>query len=172
MAQFGNGGKIGEETFSNVFKQFGICDEQVYAGGLNNKTFAHYEETMNKRINHEYGSRIQKDGTLTTSNEFASGTLYSGTSGNLPVLIPIWVAPEIVQLSHVETLLYGILRKRAVNSKYVDWITNTWNSSNAGFRPEGAAAVPYVDTHARGHVILKYAYAYGKVSGQMQLFSR
>lgn len=151
-----------ESTFDAVTKKYGIAEKQVYSGGIHT---ADYE--FNKKVSGEFIEKV-----LTTTNEYASSTSYSSTSGNLPTLIPIWPYPEIINLSQRATPLYAMLPRLAVRSKFFDQNKGQFKSTNASFKFEDAAQADYDDEYNRTVTAMKYAYAVGRVSGQSQLFTR
>lgn len=108
MATFGNtlnvnAGSAYELSFGNM------PEGTVYSGGVDSTAYKSNDrrEVLRKR----QAQLIQKERTSST-DEYASGTLYSTTSGNLPVLIPIYVDSSIINLVRKETPVYDMLPKR------------------------------------------------------------
>jgi len=161
----GFGNASGVHSGSAYELSFGdLAEETTYAGGVEEYNYKgnNTRETLRKR----QGQRIQKD-RYTTTNEYASGTSYSSTSGNLPVLIPIYVDTAIINLTRKETPLYEMLPKRAIRGKTYDWNRLT-TLNTAAFKIEGAAQAVADDTYGRSTTQIKYAYAIGKVTGPAQ----
>jgi len=171
-----------EATFGKGFgqtnwEQFGISPAdatveaigQVYAGGIDKSEYD-YNRNLLKQINKEYHERIEKIGT--TTNETAVGTNYSTTSGNIPTLIPLWLSPDIINLSQKDTPVYALLPKMAVKGKWFIWNKAQFNSNSAQFLAEDAALSENDDTYTQAQVQMKYCYAVGRVTGPMQVHTR
>lgn len=134
--------------------------EGTYSDGLRS---IDKRKEIEQRFIKKVKALMTKDLT-TTGNEYASGVLYSAVAGNLPVLIPIYVDTDIIDLVRRETPLYELLPKRAIKGKFADF--NQMTVRNAGaFLPEGAALAVADDTYVRQVIPVKYAYAIGKVTG-------
>ena len=163
MANFGNAGNINAGSAYEL--SFGNMPEgTVYAGGVDTASYKMNDrrEVLSKR----QSQLIQKERT-SSSSEYASGTLYSSTSGNLPVLIPVYVDSAIINLVRKETPVYDLLPKRAVRGKTYDYNQlSTLNS--ASFLNEGAALNESDDSYTRQSVKIKLAYAIGQVTGFAQ----
>lgn len=157
---FGQGGTMPTALVQRAYDiSFGDMPEGIYAGGVKNYKSNDKRETILKNV----AERIKKD-LITTGNEYASGLNYSAIAGNLPVLIPIYVEKEIIDLVRRECPLYELLPKRAIQGKFYDF--NQMTARNvAAFLAEGAALAVSDDTYGRTVVAMKYAYATGKVSG-------
>lgn len=167
-AQFSEGG-YSSGYFDECFGKFGIIEGQEYSGGVDKFEYMDKRENTHKRINKSFGMMCKERGT--TTSETASGTSYSTTSGSFPTLIPLWVSPDIINVSQKETPVYELLPKIAVRGKHYDWNYATFASTNAVFKYEDAALPEYDDTYTRGTVPMKYAYAVGRVTGPMQVHS-
>lgn len=159
---FGN--SVMPSAMANAAREISFGDfpvDMIYAGGV--REMEYKSNDKRQQILEKKLSMIQKD-LLTTTNEYASGVLYSAVAGNLPVLIPIYVDKEIIDLVRRETPLYELLPKRAIQGKFYDY--NVMNARGAAtFRNEGAAMPAADDTYARAVVPVKYAYSVGKVTG-------
>ncbi len=170
MAVFGNAGNYSTAYFDETFAKYGIAEGQEYAGGVHKSDYEYNSKTV-ELVNKSFTKMIMKE-VGTDTNEYASGTNYSSTSGNLPVLIPIWVSPDIIDLSRKETPVYELLPKIAVRGKFYDWNTVTYASTNAKFLPEDAPLPETDDSYSRNIVQMKYCYAVGRVTGPMQVATR
>lgn len=163
MATFGNTTNINAGSAYEL--SFGNMPEgTVYSGGVDSTAYKSNDrrEVLRKR----QAQLIQKERTSST-NEYASGTLYSTTSGNLPVLIPIYVDSSIINLVRKETPVYDMLPKRAVRGKTYDFNQLT-TLNTASFLNEGSALNDNDDTYTRQSVKIKLAYAVGQVTGFAQ----
>ena len=164
--QFGSGANV--HAGSAYEMSFGsMPEETIYAGGVTKAQYK-YNDQRGKLCKAQ-AAKIQKD-RQTGTDEYASGTSYSSTSGNLNVLIPIYVDNQIVDLVRKETPLFEMLQKRAVRGKTYDWNQHSALNS-AAFRLEAAPQPVSDDTYVRQVTPLKYAYAIGKVTGVMQAAS-
>jgi len=86
-------------------------------------------------------------------------------AGNLPVLIPVFVDPTIVDISRKQTPLVELLPRVAVRGNSVDYNRLT-AKGGASFLAEDAALADVTDTYERKTVPVKYAYSVGRVTGQ------
>jgi HK97 family phage major capsid protein len=155
-----------EQSFDETFGKMGVASGQVYAGGVTKSEYeAGYESQMAMNKSWVYKAN------LTTSNDTAASTSYSATSGSLPSLIPLSVSPDIIDLSRKMTPVYELIPKMAVRNKFFDWNKLTYATTNASFKYEDAAMAETNDSYARSVITMKSAYAVGRVSGQMQVFS-
>jgi len=168
-ASFG-GGSYSKSYFDKTFGDMQVQEEQEYAGGIEKYNYEYSTKNI-ESFNKNIANMILKERGTATS-ESATGTDYSTTSGSVPTLIPIWVSPDIINLSRKETPLYELLPKVAIRGKFYDWNTAQFASTNAGFKPEDASLPDYDDTYARNSIQMKYAYAVGRVTGPMQIASR
>ncbi len=157
-------------AFEKTFGEMGIEHGQIYAGGVSK---FEYNENMKVReyMNKSWANNVIQKAQLSTTNEYAAGTNYSSTSGNLPVLIPLYVSPDIINLSRKMTPVYELIPKMAVRGKFYDWNKLTYASTNASFKYEDASMNDTTDSYTRSVVEMKSAYAVGRVSGQMQVWS-
>jgi HK97 family phage major capsid protein len=162
--------KYSTQLYDETFGKAGVMHGQVYGGGLNKTS---YEDGLEKQeeMNKTWNASIQK-AQLTTSQDFATGTNYSSTSGSIPALIPLGFSKEIINLSRKKTPVYELLPKMAVRGKFYTWNKATFASSNAAFKFEDAAMNDYNDDYAPSVLEMKYAYAVGRVSGPMQIASQ
>jgi len=171
MAEFGNG-NYSTAYFEETFGKMGIAEGSIYKGGVDSYEYKAKHDEVTKHINKSFGSALMTKVRETDTSEYASGTNYSATSGKLPVLIPIWVSPDIINLSQKESPVYEMLPKVAIRGKFYDWNKMTYASTYARFLPEDAALPETDDTYERSITQMKYCYAVGRVSGPMQVASR
>lgn len=171
-------GNYHNSYFDEVMAKNGVYEDMEYAG-VGTSTFLKYDKTYEKnaeKINKSFqkwtNSYIKKDVRTTTTSEYDSATSYSASDGYLPVLIPIWVSPDIVNLSQAETPVYAMLPKIAVRGKFYDFNKRLKPSTNAYWGVENGPVDDYTDTYSRTVVAMKYAYARGGVTGQMQVHAR
>lgn len=92
-----------------------------------------------------------------------------GTAGT--ALIPVWVDPNIVDRTDKQTPLRNLLRRVAVRGQTYDYIPLT-QKGGAQFHAEGGAIAVQVDSYDRESVQMKYLYARGQVTGQIQAANR
>ena len=86
-------------------------------------------------------------------------------AGNLPVLIPVYVDKDIIDLTRKETPLVELIERRATPGKSYDYNKITALAS-AQWLAEGAALNDQTDTFQRATVQIKYGYSVGLVTGQ------
>jgi len=131
----------------------GLPEDMVTCDGMSN-----YD--MRKSIAGELmegGFTIRK--ALTT-------TLSTYAAGNLPVLIPVYVDPEIVDLTRRATPLVELIPRVTNYGKTADYNQIT-AISTAQLLPEDSALTEQNDTYVRRSVLLRYLYSVGRVTGQM-----
>ena len=106
---------------------------------------------------------IVKAGTRTTvSDEWASGTNHSATSGNMPI-VPLIVQPGIEDTIMLDHPFYAMVQKRAHRSKYVDWNKRTARGA-AAFKYEDPSMEPVKDTLSRSVIEIKSAYSVRRIT--------
>lgn len=105
---------------------------------------------------------LQKDRASTT-DEFASSTNYSTTSGNLPIF-PLYVQPGIVDYTIKDHPMISMIQKRTVKGKFVEFNYRSAKPT-AAFKYERAGMTESDDTLSRHVVQVKSAYAVGKITG-------
>jgi hypothetical protein len=93
-------------------------------------------------------------------------TLSTYAAGTLPVLIPVYVDPEIVDLTRRATPLVELVPRVTNYGKTADYnqITVINTAQALG---EDAALTEQNDTYVRRSVLVKYLYSIGRVTGQM-----
>jgi len=164
---FGNP-EAGAGYFHETFEKNGVYEGMVYAGGMDKEEYEYNRENL-KRLNKSYMERINKV-LETTSNETATGTTFSSTSGSIPTLLPLWLSPDIINLTNKSAPLYALIRKEAFSGKFYSW--NKLTAATAAFKREDAVLDEQNDSYAMATVQLKYAYAIGRVTGPMMVHSR
>lgn len=99
------------------------------------------------------------------SNLFATSTNYSGTSGSVPALVPIWWDTGIIDQVIKKTPLWGGLIKHISNKGlFADWTNQSARSAGA-FKTEGAALTTGDSTWTHYSKPIKYAYVTRELSG-------
>uniref|UniRef100_A0A6M3XUP1 Putative structural protein n=1 Tax=viral metagenome TaxID=1070528 RepID=A0A6M3XUP1_9ZZZZ len=93
-------------------------------------------------------------------------TLSTYSAGTLPVLIPVYVDPEIVDLTRRATPLVELIPRVTNYGKTADYNQITVIST-AQPLPEDAAITEQNDTYVRRSVSIKYLYSSGRVTGPM-----
>lgn len=88
------------------------------------------------------------------------------SSGTQPVLIPVYVDPEIIDLTRRATPLRELIPRVANYGKTADFNQITAIATAIPL-PEDAALADQDDTFVRQSVSIKYLYAKGRVTGQM-----
>jgi hypothetical protein len=124
-------------------------------GGLYEGTVYHdtYTGNVDMRKNADF-----KKALTTTLSTYAAGTL--------PSLIPVYVDPEIIDLTRRATPLVELIPRVTNYGKYVDYNQITaLGGSFAAF--EDAAVAEVNDTYVRRHLSIKYIYSVGRVTGPM-----
>jgi hypothetical protein len=93
-------------------------------------------------------------------------TLSVYAAGNLPVLIPVYVDPEIVDLTRRATPLVELIPRVTNYGRTADYNQITViNSAQA--LAEDAALTEQNDTYVRRSVLIRYLYSIGRVTGPM-----
>ena len=93
-------------------------------------------------------------------------TLSTYAAGTLPVLIPVYVDPEIVDLTRRATPLVELIPRVTNYGKTADYnqITTITSAQPLG---EDAALTEQNDSYTRRSIPVKYLYSVGRVTGQM-----
>lgn len=111
--------------------------------------------------------RLEVKALTTTGNLFATGTNYTSTSGSVPTLIPIYLDPEITDITKYDTPMYnGLIKKVTNRGLYADYVKMTAKGA-AAFKAEDAALPEADDTYTRAVTAIKFAYATGRITGPM-----
>jgi hypothetical protein len=95
-----------------------------------------------------------------------STTLSTYSAGTLPVLIPVYVDPEIVDLTRRATPLVELIPRVTNYGRTADYNQITSISSGA-FVPEDSALSDQNDSYTRRSVTIKYLVSVGRVTGPM-----
>jgi hypothetical protein len=95
-----------------------------------------------------------------------STTLATYSAGTLPVLIPVYVDPELVDLSRRSTPLVELIPRVVNFGKTADYNQIT-SIATAQALAEDAALTEQNDSYVRRSVSLKNLYSVGRVTGQM-----
>ena len=179
MQKTGFAGNDEGDYFDVAFKAYGIPKSQgktviPYSGGVESFEYEYtqknYIESVNKRFAEQCGLILKERGTNTDTYQVT--TQYDATSGYAPVLIPIYVSQDIIDLSRKLTPLYAMLPKAAVQGMTIDWNKVTYNTDSARWETQDAAANEKDDTYARSSIPIKFCRAYGRVTGPAQVGSR
>lgn len=171
MAVFGNGGSdAGLKNYYDSFvRPLGVSEGEVYSGGVDKTDYEAKQKNI-KSLNRKAYVMTKERGT--TTDEYATGTNFSDTSGSIPSLIPLWLSPDIINISRKNTPLYEMLPKQAVRGKFYIWNYAQFASTNAEFKPEDASQPDYDDDYTTQSIEMKYCYAVGRVTGPMIVHSR
>ncbi|KKM74422.1 hypothetical protein LCGC14_1400530 [marine sediment metagenome] len=89
----------------------------------------------------------------------------AGTAGN--ALIPVFVDPEIVDLTRKQTPIVELIPRRAIRGKTIDFNQITAITA-AQWLNEDAALSEQTDTYTRQTVAIKYLYSVGRITGPAQ----
>lgn len=131
----------------------GMPDKMVVSDGLSN-----YD--MRKSI----AAEIMEGGF--TLRKALSTTFSTYAAGTLPVLIPVYVDPEIVDLTRRATPLVELIPRVTNYGKTADFNQIT-TIQTAQALAEDAALNEQNDSYFRRSVLIKYLYSIGRVTGQM-----
>lgn len=101
-----------------------------------------------------------------TFSKALTTTLSTYSAGTLPVLIPVYVDPEIVDLTRRATPLCELIPRTTNYGKTADYNQITVIAS-AQALAEDAALTEQNDTFVRRSVSIKYLYSIGRVTGPM-----
>lgn len=131
-------------------------------GGLRNGALPQHRQISKKDFVDT--SMIVKAGTrTTTTDEFATSTNYSTTSGSIPGILPIVVQPGITDVVMLDHPFYAMMPKRATRSKFITWNKRTARG-DASFKYEDPGLEPTVDTIGRSVIQIKSAYSVRRIT--------
>jgi len=163
--------------FSNIGLSEGMEDVAYKSsfGDLPNKTVYKYYpplstdiEMTGKNIDLVKSAsegKVEGKALTTVSDIYASGTSYTATSGSLPVMIPIYLDPQITDRTKFDTPLYnGLIKKVTNRGLYADYNVMTAKGA-ATFKAEDAALAEADDTYGRETKPIKFCYSVGRVTG-------
>lgn len=124
-----------------------------------------YSNDLRKSIREECGYTTFKQ-TYINIKKALSTTLSTYSAGTLPVLIPVYVDPEIVDLTRRATPLTELIPRVTNYGKTADFnqISVITTAQALG---EDAALTEQNDTYVRRTLTMKYLYSVGRVTGQM-----
>jgi hypothetical protein len=117
---------------------------------------------------------LESKGMDTSGMDFEKAlttTLSTYSAGTLPVLIPVYVDPEIVDLTRRATPLCELIPRVTNYGKTADYNQIT-AIATAQWLPEDGAESEQNDTMVRRSVSIKYLYSIGRVTGPMQAASK
>lgn len=112
---------------------------------------------------------IAEDAGYTTFREVYKAlttTLSTYAAGTLPVLIPVYVDPEIIDLTRRATPLVELIPRVTNYGKTVDFNQIT-TIATAQALYEDAAMTEQNDSYTRRSLLIKYLYSIGRVTGPM-----
>lgn len=119
-------------------------------------------------------ARLETQGVTTDGMDFSkalSTTLSTYSAGTLPVLIPVYVDPEIIDATRRATPLVELIPRVTNYGKTCDFNAITTITS-AQALPEDAALTEQNDTYYRTSIPIKYLYSVGRVTGPMYAASK
>jgi hypothetical protein len=114
-------------------------------------------------------AKLENSGTSTEGMNMQKAlhtTLSTFSAGTLPVLIPVYVDPEIVDLTRRATPLVELIPRVTNYGKTADYNQIT-AIATAQFLGEDAALTEQNDTYNRESLSIKYMYSVGRVTGPM-----
>jgi hypothetical protein len=129
---------------------------------MQNSTMPFFKEAYSKAM-------LDSQGVNTEGMTFAkalSTTLATYAAGTLPVLIPVYVDPEIVDETRRATPLVELIPRVTNYGKTAEYNVIT-QLAMAQWLVEDAALSELNDTYTRRKVDIKYLYSPGRVTGQM-----
>lgn len=152
------GGINAEQAFEQSFGASGIQDgEMYYDGGFG----------LDKR--QEMMEMIQKAPSFVAGASDSTGTGGAGTASS--AFSPVYVDPDVVDLTRKQTPLVELIPRRAVKGKTVDFNQLT-TKAGAKWKLEDASMDEDVDTYDRQSKQIKFAYAVGRITGPAIMTSR
>ena len=112
---------------------------------------------------------IQKAPSFVAGATDAAGTGGAGTASS--AFSPVYVDPEVVDLTRKQTPLVELIPRRAVRGKSIDFNQLT-TKAGAKWKLEDAALDEDVDTYDRVSTQVKFAYSVGRITGPAIMTSR
>ena len=113
-----------------------------------------------KSMETEVKAALQTDSPL-----FATGTNFSGTSGSIPVLHPIWVDEKLYDKTAKNYPLASGLIPRVANRGIFATVVKRTALPTAAWRAQGAAQPSDASTYSMSTVPIKAIYSLGEVGG-------
>ena len=129
---------------------------QSFGDSIYNKQMYYDAQEGGIDVRKEAGETLQKAASMTTSTGGA------GTAGF--ALIPVYVDPNIIDLTRKQTPLVELIPRRAVRGMTYDFNQLT-AKGGAKWKLEDASQDPDVDTYARTSVPIKFGYSVGRITG-------
>lgn len=117
------------------------------------------------RARMEHFGRVESAATM-DFNKALSTTLSTYAAGTLPVLIPVYVDPEIVDLTRRATPLVELVPRVTNYGKTADYNQIT-TIATAAFVAEDGSLADQNDAYTRRSVVIKYAVSVGRTTGPM-----
>jgi len=152
-----------EQAFAQSFGDTDIQDgEMYYDGGFG----LDKRNEMMKRIE---AVRLEKAPSFVAGATDAAGTGGAGTASS--AFSPVYVDPDVVDLTRKQTPLVELIPRRAVRGKTVDFNQLT-TKAGAKWKLEDGAMDEDIDTYDRQSKQVKFAYAVGRISGPAIMTSR
>ena len=148
----------------NKSRAYGIsfgdyADETRYAPGLSG-----FDANCKEIEGADLRKDIRKNKAEMMQKASAIGGLAAGTTD--VTLIPVYVDPEIIDLTRINTPMIELVPRVTNYGKTADYNQIT-TLSNSVFYAEDAALTDQDDVYARQSVSIKYLYAVGRVTGPM-----
>ena len=138
----------------NLHKAYQLPEKMIVNSGMDK---CDERESIAKEIG--YGTFRQVYKALTT-------TLATYAAGTLPVLIPVYVDPEIIDLTRRATPLVELIPRVTNYGKTADYNQIT-AIATAQVLAEDSSMTEQNDTYVRKSVSIKYLYSVGRVTGPM-----
>jgi len=139
-----------------------IPEGTVYGGLDGGRIYEQSREVAFEPIAKVGQAFLRKD-RVSTTDEFATSTTYSSTSGTIP-LFPLYVEPGIYDRTLKDHPMFSMIQRKVVRGKFLEWNYRSAKPT-AAFRYERAGQPESDDTLARSTVEVKFAYAVGKIQG-------
>jgi hypothetical protein len=147
-------GRIDAEALHDISFKGLVRDGQVYYDPWKGKS------GLDKRA--EIWGRVVGDADTRKKALEAQAPVFA--AGNLPVMIPVYPDPQVIDTTRKETPLVELIRRIAVRGKSYDFNRIT-TIGNGRWRPERSTFVDPTDVLGRVTLPMKYGYAKGTVTG-------
>jgi len=138
-----------------------LPDKSVVSDGMSGNGSVGSDYDMRKSIREEVGYT-----TFRETYKALTTTLSTYSAGTLPVLIPVYVDPEIIDLTRRATPLVELIPRTTNFGKTADYNQITAIQTAVPLT-EDAALTDQNDTYVRRSVSIKYLYSVGRVTGPM-----
>ena len=144
--------ELKKDAFSKAYVgSQGLPEKMVMSDGMTN-----YD--MRKSLAEDMGGFTLRKALSTTLSTYAAGTL--------PVLIPVYVDPEIIDATRRATPLVELIPRVTNYGKTADFNAIT-SIATAQALAEDASLTEQNDTYYRTSIAIKYLYSVGRVTGPM-----